>query len=68
MSTAVLLGLILLGVYAIDCWFFPRVPHGVCKGTGRIMSPNPFSKGERDCWCDNGRRQKLGARLMGRGR
>lgn len=63
-----LLGLVLVValIYLVDCAVYPRRKHGACGGTGKLKSP--ISRGERDCWCDRGRRRKLGARLLGRGK
>jgi hypothetical protein len=63
-GTLLVVALVVLAVYLLDCAIWPRVKHRACGGTGRLTSP--MSGAERDCWCDRGRRRRWGARLLGR--
>lgn len=60
----VVLGLVALVVYGLDCWFYPYKACRKCGGTGRFWSP--LSQSYRMCPYGPSR-AKLLSKWMGRG-
>jgi hypothetical protein len=64
--SAVAFASLLVGAYALSCWWFPFGPCWCCKGLGRHMRGD--GKAGRDCWwCKGkGRRRRVGRILYDR--
>lgn len=60
---AVVVTVVLAGLYVLECWWWPYGKCGKCEGTGKRWSPD--GKHFRDCpRCDGrGRRIRIGRRI-----